>query len=145
MDNLSKLERSSNMAKIRSKDTKPELLVRRFLFHKGYRYRVHVKSLPGCPDIVFTKYKIAIFVNGCFWHHHPSSKCKRNNWPKSNESYWYKKIKTNITRDRSNQRKLRSMGWHVFNIWECTLKNTHSLLLLEQKISKLITADTSLK
>lgn len=143
MDNLSKQERSAMMAKIRSMDTKPEWQVRHFLFQRGYRYRVHVKSLPGCPDIVFTKYKIAIFVNGCFWHHHQSKKCKRNNWPKSSTSYWFKKIENNIARDRKNQRKLRSMGWHVLNVWECTLKNPNTFLSLERKIAKLSGSQSS--
>lgn len=141
MDNLSKQKRSYTMAKIHSKDTKPEWMVRKFLFNKGFRYRVHVKSLPGCPDIVFSKHKIAIFVNGCFWHHHASSKCNKNNWPKSNKSYWYKKIQTNIARDRKNQRKLRAMGWHILNVWECTLKKTNTLLSLERKITKLLAID----
>ncbi len=106
------------MAKIRGKNTKPELLVRRFLFSKGYRYRIHVKHLPGTPDIVLPKYNVVIFVHGCFWHGHAVD----GRLPHSNLEFWASKIKHNKERDFKNTQKLLSMGWKVITIWECQLK-----------------------
>ena len=108
------------MSRIRSKDTKPEMLVRKFLHSKGYRYRLHVKDLPGKPDIVLPKYKICIFVNGCFWHKHEG--CKYFVWPKNNAEFWKEKIEKNTARDTQNFAKLESEGWRVLIIWECQLK-----------------------
>ena len=121
-DIVSKEKRSYMMSRIRSKDTKPELIVRKYLFHQGFRYRVNVKNLPGCPDIVFKKYKVVIFVNGCFWHGH--SNCKIAHIPKSNTKKWKDKIQKNIDRDLLNRNLLRKMGWDVLTVWECQLSSS---------------------
>ncbi len=120
MDNHTKEIRSYNMSRIRSKNNKPEELVRKYLFSKGFRYRKNVKALPGCPDIVLPKYKTVIFINGCFWHMHEG--CPFFVWPKSNEEYWTKKLIRNKERDYENQEKLKQMGWKVIIVWECELK-----------------------
>lgn len=135
-DMHSKEIRSMNMSHIRSTNSKPEEKVRKFLFSKGLRYRKNVRSLPGCPDLVFRKYKTVVFVNGCFWHHHD---CGRFVWPSSNEEYWHKKIDRNVERDAQNIRELMNMGWRVLIIWECELKRTvaeKNLLDLYEKIVK---------
>lgn len=118
-DNHSKEVRSKNMSRIRSTNSKPEEIVRKFLFANGFRYRKNVRTLPGCPDIVLPKYHTVIFVNGCFWHKHD---CKRFVWPASNEDYWKKKILRNVERDEVNIKKLEELGWRVFVVWECELK-----------------------
>lgn len=118
-DNHSKEIRSMNMSHIRSKNTKPEELVRKYLFAQGFRYRKNVRTLPGCPDIVLPKYKTAIFVNGCFWHKHD---CPRFVWPSSNQDYWIPKITANVERDERNYTQLRDNGWNVIVVWECELK-----------------------
>ena len=118
-DSISKEHRSWNMSHIRSKDSKPETLVRKYLFSKGFRYRKNVKKLPGCPDIVLPKYKTVIFVNGCFWHKHD---CPRFVWPSSNQEYWKPKILGNVERDQKNYKELRSLGWDILIVWECELK-----------------------
>ena len=118
-DNHTKEIRSMNMSHIRSKNTKPEEIVRKYLFSKGLRYRKNVKKLPGCPDIVLKKYNAVIFVNGCFWHKHD---CGRFVWPSSNIEYWRRKIERNIERDQNNLKELKNIGWRVFIIWECELK-----------------------
>ncbi|MBO4693328.1 MAG: DNA mismatch endonuclease Vsr [Clostridia bacterium] len=118
-DNHSKEIRSMNMSHIRSKNSKPEELVRKYLFSKGFRYRKNVKDLPGKPDIVLPKYKTVIFVNGCFWHRHD---CPRFVWPSSNQEYWIPKIQKNAERDKANIQQLQNLGWHVVTIWECQLK-----------------------
>lgn len=113
--------RSYNMARIKGKDTKPEIIVRKYLFSKGFRYRKNVRKLAGSPDIVLPKYKTCIFVNGCFWHKHEG--CKYFVWPKSNVEFWVNKIESNIARDNRNYRKLESDGWKVILVWECEVKN----------------------
>ena len=118
-DNHSKEVRSMNMSRIRSTNSKPEEIVRKYLFSKGFRYRKNVKKLPCCPDIVLPKYKTVIFVNGCFWHKHD---CPRFVWPSSNQEYWKPKILRNVERDKNNCRELSSKGWNVITIWECELK-----------------------
>ena len=118
-DNHSKEVRSMNMSHIRSTNSKPEEIVRKYLFSKGFRYRKNVKKLPGCPDIVLPKYKTVIFVNGCFWHKHD---CPRFVWPSSHQEYWKPKILRNVERDKNICRELSSMGWNVITIWECELK-----------------------
>jgi DNA mismatch endonuclease (patch repair protein) len=112
--------RSYNMSRIRGKNTKPELLVRKFLFSQGYRYRLHVRDLPGKPDIVLPKYRTVIFIHGCFWHGHNG--CKYFVIPKTRTSWWIDKINYNATKDIDNQQKLRESGWNVITIWECELK-----------------------
>ena len=114
-------DRSYNMSRIRSDNTKPEMLVRRYLFSRGFRYRIHVKGLPGRPDIVLKKYKTVIFINGCFWHAHEG--CKNFVWPSSNQDFWKEKINGNVARDKMNYQNLRSKGWNVIICWECQLKN----------------------
>ena len=108
-------ERSRNMANIKSENTKPENIVRKYLFKNGFRYRKNDKRYPGKPDIVLPKYRTAIFVNGCFWHMH---NCARGRMPRSNQDYWIPKIQRNIERDKDNIIKLESMGWKVIIIWE---------------------------
>ena len=120
-DNHSKEIRSMNMSHIRSTNSKPEEIVRKYLFSQGFRYRKNVKKLPGCPDIVLPKYHTVIFVNGCFWHKHD---CPRFVWPSSNLDYWKPKILRNVERDQINTEKLRSLGWRVITIWECELKKS---------------------
>lgn len=135
-DNHSKEVRSMNMSRIRSTNSKPEEIVRKYLFSKGFRYRKNVKKLPGCPDIVLSKYCTVIFVNGCFWHKHD---CPRFVWPSSNQDYWVPKILNNAERDRKNIKELRSMGWNVIIVWECELKRAYRserLALLETEIKK---------
>jgi len=112
--------RSFNMSQIKGKNTKPEELVRRYLFSHGYRYRKNVSTLPGKPDIVLPKYKTCIFVNGCFWHKHAG--CRYFVWPKNNAEFWKKKITGNVERDLRQQNELRLLGWNVVVIWECELK-----------------------
>ncbi len=112
-------ERSRNMSHIRSTGTKPEEIVRKYLFKQGFRYRKNVRSLPGKPDIVLRKYRTVIFVNGCFWHMHD---CQRGHMPHSNQDYWEPKIKANVERDIRNRKTLEENGWQVIVIWECELK-----------------------
>lgn len=118
-DNHSKEVRSMNMSHIRSTNTKPEEIVRKYLFSKGLRYRKNVRSLPGKPDVVLKKYKTVIFVNGCFWHKHD---CGRFVMPSTNVEYWTKKINDNVQRDCSNNSLLKAQGWQVITVWECQLK-----------------------
>lgn len=125
----SKQVRSYNMSMIRSKNTKPEMIVRRYLFSSGFRYRVNVQGIKGKPDIVFTKYRIVIFINGCFWHGHPN--CKIFVLPKTNTEWWKNKIETTRKRDEKNQQLLKAEGWHVIVIWECQLKKKNRLKTLQ--------------
>ncbi len=120
MDNHSKEVRSYNMSRIRSTNSKPEDIVRKYLFSKGLRYRKNVKTLPGKPDVVLKKYKTVIFVNGCFWHGHQG--CRYFVMPKSNTEYWNKKIAGNVERDRNVIVQLEELGWNVITVWECQLK-----------------------
>lgn len=119
-DNHSKEVRSRNMSHIRSTNTKPEEIVRKYLFSRGLRYRKNDKRYPGHPDIVLPKYKTCVFVNGCFWHQHPG--CKFAVLPASNQDYWLPKLKRNTERDAVNIRLLKSEGWQVITVWECELK-----------------------
>ena len=133
VDKLSKERRSWNMRQIRSRDTKPELLVRKLLHKNGYRFRLHRKNLPGRPDIVLPKYQIAIFVHGCFWHRHrvfPDAST-----PKSRTDSWKKKFSENVARDKRNQLALRAEGWRVLIIWECETKNSD--LIIDHLINKI--------
>lgn len=108
------------MSRIRSKNTKPEIIVRKFLFSEGFRYRLHNKKLIGKPDIVLSKYKAAVFVHGCFWHGHEN--CKYFKLPSTRQEYWLPKIENNIQRDKDAVSALRKLGWKVFTVWECELK-----------------------
>ena len=119
MAKLSRTTRSKIMSSIHSSNTKPELIVRKYLWKLGFRYRINLKRLPGHPDIVLRKYRTCIFVNGCFWHGHH---CAEFREPKSNIKYWQDKIAKNQERDKNEQRKLAKMGWHVIVVWECELK-----------------------
>lgn len=112
-------QRSYNMSRIHSKNTKPEELVRKFLFSQGFRYRKNDAKLPGKPDIVLSKYKAVIFVNGCFWHGHEG--CRYFVWPKNNAEFWKEKITGNIQRDKHNHQLLANQGWRVIEIWKCQL------------------------
>lgn len=129
MDNRSKEARSKNMSHISSKNTKPEQIVRKYLFRKGFRYRKNVSTLPGKPDIVLPKYKTVIFVNGCFWHAHEG--CKWFVPPKTNIEFWKNKFKYNIERDKKNYAELRKMGWKVLIVWECQIRHSDSSKTLE--------------
>lgn len=118
-DIKSKEARSKNMSAIKGKNTKPELIIRKFLFSQGFRYRLNVSKLPGKPDIVLSKYKTVIFVNGCFWHLH---NCKYFVYPKQNANFWQNKLNGNVERDNRNYNNLMAAGWKVIVIWECELK-----------------------
>ena len=107
------------MSGIRGRDTKPELLLRKGLHAMGFRYKLHDKSLPGKPDLVFPRYRAVILVNGCFWHGHD---CHLFKWPKSREDFWREKIKSNIDRDRLVTSQLKEQGWRVLRVWECAIK-----------------------
>ncbi len=122
MDTLSRAERSERMGRVRSKDTKPEMLVRKLTHGMGFRYRLHVRGLPGYPDLVFPGRHKVIFVHGCFWHRH-GSRCPLTRWPKSKLEFWKPKLEQNRRRDARNRRKLRNLGWNVLVVWECQLKN----------------------
>lgn len=130
-----KATRSYNMSQIKGKDTKPEMLVRRFLHANGYRYRLHVKDLPGKPDIVLPKYKTIIFIHGCFWHGHEG--CKYYVVPKTRTEWWLNKINTNIANDQKTNKALEKDGWEIIALWECDLKpNTldKTLSFLQKKL-----------
>ena len=139
-DNHSKEVRSINMSHIRSTNSKPEEIVRKYLFAEGFRYRKNVKKLPGCPDIVLPKYKTVIFVNGCFWHKHD---CPRFVWPSSNQDYWRPKILRNVERDNQNRKELETLGWKVITVWECELKKNVLNETLGKLIAELKTIDFS--
>lgn len=120
VDKFSKETRSYIMSRIRGKDTQPEIIVRRYLFSKGLRFRKNDKRYPGSPDVVLPKYRTVVFVHGCFWHLHDG--CRYATIPKSNVDYWKKKLYGNKERDERNQKELESMGWNVIIVWECQLK-----------------------
>lgn len=115
------MTRSENMSRIRSKNTKPEVYLRKLLWNKGYRYRCNYKKLPGKPDIYMKKYNTAIFVNGCFWHMHEG--CKNSNIPKNNHEFWKEKLEKNVERDKKNYEELNESGINVIIVWECTIRN----------------------
>lgn len=126
MDKISPAQRSANMSRVRSKDTKPELLVRRILHSAGYRFRLHRRDLPGSPDIVLPKWKTAIFVHGCFWHGHEG--CRRSKLPATRTEFWKVKIERNRERDRIAREELAALGYQVVTLWECELRNPGSIL-----------------
>ena len=127
-------QRSRNMSAIKSKNTKPEIAVRKVLHSMGYRFRLHSKNLPGSPDIVLPKYKTVIFVHGCFWHRHEN--CKYASTPKTRKEFWNKKFNDNILRDKKNLEILSSLGWKIIIIWECEIRNKK--INLEQIIKNVI-------
>lgn len=131
-------QRSRNMAAIKGKDTKPEMIVRKYLFSRGLRFRIQVRKLPGTPDIVLPKYQTAIFVNGCFWHGHEG--CKYFRLPKSNVEFWKEKIERNIERDKESMHALFDLGWKVVRVWECELRNKANR---EETLNKIYTSITS--
>ena len=139
VDKVSKEIRSYNMSQIRSKDTKPEILVRSFLFSKGLRFRKNDKRYPSSPDIVLPKYKTIVFVHGCFWHLHEG--CKYAVMPKSNVDFWQKKLYRNRERDENNKNILEEMGWKVLIVWECQLKKDN----MQQTLNTLYDQITSKK
>lgn len=114
------MNRSENMARVKSKNTKPEIFLRKLLWHKGFRYRLNYKKLPGSSDIYLSKYKTAIFVNGCFWHMHEN--CKSSSIPINNHDFWKEKLERNVERDKKNYKDLKAMGIKVVVIWECEIK-----------------------
>jgi DNA mismatch endonuclease (patch repair protein) len=133
--------RSRMMAGIASRNTKPEILVRRMLHKMGLRYRLHRKDLPGNPDLVLPRYNVAVLVNGCFWHGH---ECRLFKWPKSNRKFWKQKITANRIRDQQVRNELRALGWHVMIVWECSLRGKTEVQLtsLATRIECWIKAET---
>lgn len=125
MDNLAPAERSEIMSRVHAKDTQPEMLVRKLVFAEGYRYRLHDRKLPGCPDIVFKNRAKVIFVHGCFWHRHAN--CALARMPKSRLDFWEPKLRANKERDARNKKLLAKEGWKVLTIWECELRDTEQL------------------
>ena len=128
-DKLTPEQRHKCMSSIRSRNTKPEVLVRKYLFAQGLRFRINVRHLPGTPDIVLRKYRTVIFVNGCFWHGHEG--CRYFVLPKTNTDFWRAKIERNRERDLAERLQLRHMGWHVIQVWECQLKPRNRELTLQ--------------
>ena len=124
-DTVDSQKRSEIMSRIRARDTKPELIVRRIAHRLGFRFRLHRGDLPGCPDIVFPRYRAVILVHGCFWHRHPG--CKYASSPRTRVEYWQAKFKDNVVRDRDNETALRALGWRVLVIWECETKDGRAL------------------
>lgn len=129
------------MSRIKGKNTSPEIIVRKYLFSKHFRYFLHSPEFPGKPDIILPKYRALIFVNGCFWHGHEG--CKRAELPKTNIDFWEKKIKNNILRDKKNMTLLKQDGWKAIIVWECEIKNKKIReLRLNQLINQITTPDT---
>lgn len=126
-DSLSPVERSEQMRRVRCKDTKPELIVRRLVHSNGFRYRLHQKRLPGCPDLVFAKLQKVVFIHGCFWHRHASAKCLLARLPKSRLDFWLPKLEANRLRDHRDRKLLRQLGWKVLVVWECELRHIEQL------------------
>ena len=136
-DKMTPEQRHRCMSRIRGRDTKPEMVMRRWLWHQGFRYRLYVKALPGTPDIVMRKWRTAIFVNGCFWHGH---ECQKHS-PTTNAQFWQDKIRRNRERDARNQQLLQEAGWHVIVVWECQLtakRRMATLRELDLEISRIV-------
>ncbi|MEA3015247.1 MAG: mismatch endonuclease, patch repair protein [Sphingomonadales bacterium] len=127
MDTLTVLERSARMAKVRGRDSKPEMLVRRLVHAMGFRYRLHDRRLPGTPDLVFPKLRKVLFVHGCFWHRHPDPECKLARMPKSRLDFWAPKLQGNRERDLRRQGELEALGWQSMVVWECQLRHKEQL------------------
>ena len=135
-DVFSQEKRSWIMSRVKGRDTKPEILVRSFIFRMGFRFRLHRRDLPGTPDIVLPRHGKVIFVHGCFWHGH--KRCPRSKRPTTNENFWNNKLDGNIKRDKRYRRKLRQMGWKVLIVWECETKSPEKLL---QKLERFLHDD----
>ena len=135
-DVFTKEQRSKVMSHIRGKDNKPETMIRRYLWHHGFRYRKNDKSLPGTPDIVISKYRTAIFINGCFWHHHYG--CKYGRYPQSRTGYWVQHINKNVENDVKNYNLLQQLDYKVIVVWECEIKEDfdHRMKLLIEEITQ---------
>lgn len=133
-DFLSNAERSLLMAKIRGKNTRPEIAVRSLLHRAGYRFRIHVPSLPGKPDIVLSRFRTVVFVHGCFWHRHKG--CKASTTPKSHRKFWSDKFARNVANDKKHLRQLRRLGWRVVVVWECQLKRPERVMARVEKALK---------
>lgn len=131
-------KRSSIMSLIKGRDTVPELIVRKYLFGRGLRYRIHSPGLPGKPDIVLPKYKAVVFVHGCFWHGHDQSVCKISGIPKSNVQFWSSKISRNIERDAIHTSALEALGWKVLVVWECSLAARKRVSTLENLYGRIL-------
>ena len=129
VDNLSPEDRSWCMSRIRSRDMKPELAVRSMVHRLGYRFRLHRRDLPGVPDLVLPRHRVAIFVNGCFWHWHPDPNCPIAGLPKSNQGYWEPKLERRRIRDHEHTVSLLTYGWRVLTVWECHLRKPDDVLL----------------
>jgi DNA mismatch endonuclease (patch repair protein) len=127
MDTLTSSERSARMARVRGKDSKPEMLVRRMVHAMGFRYRLHDRGLPGSPDLVFPRLRKVIFVHGCFWHRHEDIHCKLARWPKSRLDFWRPKLQGNRERDLRRQAELEKLGWRIFVVWECQMRDREQL------------------
>lgn len=135
-DRCSPQTRSYNMSMIKGKNTQPEIIVRKYLFAMGFRFRINDKRYPGRPDIVLPKYHVVIFVNGCFWHVHEG--CKYFVWPKNNKGFWYNKLKSNVERDQRNYKLLVDEGWKVIRIWECQLRKEEAGLTLQKLLKQIM-------
>lgn len=131
------LTRSEVMSRIRSRDTLPELVVRKAAHALGFRFRLHRRDLPGVPDLVFPRFQSVIFVHGCFWHQHAASSCAAGHMPKSNLGYWGPKLERNVQRDAENVKRLKALGWRVLILWECQLANAAAL---QRRITRFLQA-----
>ena len=127
IDTLTPRERSERMSRVRGKDTKPELTVRRLVHGMGYRYRLHRRDLPGIPDLVFQRRKKVLFIHGCYWHRHPDPQCKLARLPKSRLDFWKPKLEANRQRDLSNTHELSRLGWKILVVWECEIGDKEQL------------------
>jgi len=136
MDVHTRETRSYNMSKIKNKNTKPEEIVRKYLFNRGLRYRKNVKKLPGCPDVVLLKYNTVIFINGCFWHVHDG--CKYFKWPQNNKEFWEAKLLVNKKRDAEKNKELELLGWKVIVVWECELKKPFQTERLDKLYTEIV-------
>lgn len=138
VDNLRASDRSALMARVRNRNTKPEIRVRSQLHRLGYRFRTCISDLPGSPDVVIRKHKIALFVHGCFWHGH--ARCRAGRLPKSNVNFWGEKVSCNRARDKAVRSRLRALGWRVMTIWECQTKRVSFARVLEKRMDRLVHA-----
>lgn len=133
MDTLDAEQRRRAMKAVKQKDTKPEMLVRSFFHSVGLRFRLHRKDLPGCPDLVFPKHKVCLFVNGCFWHQHEG--CRKAKRPSTRPEFWNNKLDNNVVRDEKNYDRLYSLGWRVIVVWECEVSDQE---LMKEKVDAII-------